>query len=137
MSHKNIHHTMGLIVLLLLCVNWAKNEDIVIGRVVEIQPVALDVILSIYDKTVVFFTNGLNKDHIELYENSIRDLVHRIQPSQLNKTLFAICDLSKDHSNKLDKYGSRPSIQIITAVTNYELSLPANENSNITSFFIS
>jgi hypothetical protein len=63
-------------------------------------------------------------------------LVHHIQPAQLNKTLFAICDLAKDHSHKLDKYGGKPSIQIITPVTNYELLFPINDNIRITSFFV-
>lgn len=37
----------------------------------------------------------------------------------VNKTLFGICDLSKDLSGKLRKFGGRASVQLITAITHY------------------
>jgi hypothetical protein len=61
-------------------------------------------------------------------------MVERDEVPNVNKTLFAVCDLSKDLSGKLKRFGGQPGIQILTDVTHYELPFPAN-NSHISSYF--
>ena len=47
----------------------------VVGKVVEVEPVALDVILSIYDRSVVLFTKGISPQITQLFENSIKNII--------------------------------------------------------------
>lgn len=42
-----------------------------------------------------------------MFENSIKNVIAVGEESKFNKTIFAVCDLSKDHSGKLQKFGSR------------------------------
>jgi hypothetical protein len=50
---------LSILVILSHCDPQTEPTQVV-GRVVEVEPVALDVILSIYDRSVVLFTNGIS-----------------------------------------------------------------------------
>lgn len=120
-----ISHSLPLLLLILAALPTAQPIDVA-GKVVEIEPVALDVILSIYDRTIVLFTNGIKADNTKMFEDAIKGVLGVSEPTKFNKTLFAICDIEKDHSGKLRKFGSVESIQLITGVTHYSLKYPEN-----------
>lgn len=88
---------------------------------VEVEPVALDVILSIYDRSVVLLTHGISPQITQMFENSIKNIIAISQESKFNKTIFAVCDLAKDHSGKLQKFGGKQGVQVITPLTHYSL----------------
>jgi hypothetical protein len=89
----------------------------------------MEAVQSTYTRVVVLFTTEVVKETTELFEKSIEDMVGRNEVPNPNGTLFAICDLSKDISGKLKKFGGNPGVQILTLITRYELPLPADHSS--------
>jgi hypothetical protein len=65
--------TKTTLILLIFILIWIpsvrssqSNTDIV-GKVVEIEPVALEVILPIYERVVVLFMNGVKENVMKFY----------------------------------------------------------------------
>ena len=63
-----------------------------------------------------------------MFESSIKRIIAGSEESKFNKTIFAVCDITKDQSGKLRKFGGRQGIQLITPLTHYELKLPNDKN---------
>lgn len=71
---KNKHTTTSLIPTLLICIlmMWGGRTAEITGKVVEIEPVALDVIISIYDRAIILFNHGIANSTTLLFEDSIK-----------------------------------------------------------------
>jgi hypothetical protein len=68
-----------------------------------------------------------------MFENSIKNMISSKEIPNINKTLFAICDLTKDVSGRLKKYGSN-GIVLINEITHDNLPFPSNQ-SDIPTYF--
>ena len=60
------------LILSLLCLAFSDDQKIQIeGKVVEIEPVALDVVVPLYDNVVVFFHRGTtSQTSISMFERA-------------------------------------------------------------------
>ena len=68
-----------ILLLLFLSVSGVRSEDSThsfVGKVVELEPVALDVVLPLYDNVIVFFSRQTedNSEYIKMFEESVKQL---------------------------------------------------------------
>ena len=68
-----------ILLLLFLSLSGVLSEDSTnsfVGKVVELEPVALDVVLPLYDNVIVFFSRQTedNSEYIKMFEESVKQL---------------------------------------------------------------
>lgn len=69
------HITVSVLVILTLLSPVESQSSGVVKKVVEVEPVALDIILPIYERVVVLFTHGIDEQNTKIYEDSVQKLL--------------------------------------------------------------
>ena len=114
-----------ILILSFFCLALCEEQKIeIVGKVVEIEPVALDVVIPLYENVVVLFHRGTTSETaVSMFETATSEM--NLPPRILNKTLFGICDMEKDQAGHLNKYEvSGEGIKFITQINQYDLSIP-------------
>jgi hypothetical protein len=112
--------TIVLLALLLFRTVSQEPESNITGRVVEVEPVALDIIAPTFERVVLLLLQDESPELVESYEEAVKGIVGENPPSD---TLFAFCNRTKDTSHKLDKYGPWSGIRILTRVYDHDFSV--------------
>lgn len=68
-------YLLFLLICSSFCSQIEENPSQIIKKVVEVEPVALQIILSIYERAVVYFTPNISSTNVKLYEEAVKKLL--------------------------------------------------------------